>query len=123
MKMQEQILQKILEDLQATEDLVLEHVPEVIQQALRYEKISTFLCALLMMCLFSVAICFGYYFWKHPTLDKYDSRDMTSIMGVIMPLAFSPLFFTQFCGSVDKLVKIYTAPKYFLIQLFLHMKQ
>lgn len=120
--MQEQIIQKILGYLQATEDFVLENLPEVIQQTLKYEKISTLLSAFLMLCLFSGTVSIAFYFWKKPTLDKYGFNDMASIMGVIMPLAFAPLFFAQCCSSVDKLVKIYITPKYFLIELFMHMR-
>jgi hypothetical protein len=121
--MNEKILQKLLDYLQNTEDFVLEEVPEIIQQALKYEKISSHLNAGLMIILLSLAITIGYHFWKYPTLDKYGSREMGSFLGAFIPLIIAPLFFVQFCYSIDKLVKIYIAPKYFLITLVSSIKQ
>lgn len=121
--MNEQILQKLLDHLQSTDDVILEQVPEIIQQALKYEKISSYLSASLIMLLLTLVICVGYYFWKHPTLDKYGSREIGSFLGILIPCFVTPLLFVQFCYSIDKLVQIYIAPKYFLINLVTNMKQ
>ena len=120
--MKDQILQKLLEYLQNTEDFVLEQVPELVQQALKYEKISSYLNSGLMILLLNIAIYLGYYFWKHPVLDKYGSREFGSILCTLIPCIASLLFFIQLCYSVDTLIKIYIAPKYFLICLILDMK-
>ena len=119
--MKEQILQKLIEYIQNTGDFVLEQAPEVIQQALSYEKIAAYLITALMLLLLSTAIFAGYYFWKHPVLDACGSRNAGSFLGVLIPCTVSPLLFVQLCYSIDKLVKIYIAPKYFLIQLLMNM--
>lgn len=120
--MNDQILQKLLEYLQNTEDFVMEQIPDIVLQALKYEKISSYLSASLMMVLLTIAIVVCYYFWKHPTLDKYASRDVVSFLGVLIPGIISPILFVQLCSSIDKLVKIQLAPKYFLVQLLAQMK-
>jgi uncharacterized membrane protein YhdT len=118
----EEISQKLLEYLQNTEEFVLDQVPEVIQQVLKYEKISSYLSAGLMILLLSIAICIGFYFWRHPTLDKYGSREFLSFMPIVSCIAI-PILFVQLCYSVDKLVKIYIAPKYFLISLISSLRK
>jgi hypothetical protein len=117
-----QIWQKLIEHIENTKDFVLEQAPDIIQQALKYEKISSYLTAALMLLLLCAAISIGYYFWKYPSLDKYGSRELGSFLGIFIPCIASPLFLVQFCYSIDKLVKIYLAPKYFLINLIMSMK-
>lgn len=46
--MKEEVVEKILEYLNETQDFVLEQLPQVIQQALRYEKVAAFVLATLM---------------------------------------------------------------------------
>lgn len=120
--MQEQLIQKILDYLEQTEDFVLEQAPDVILQVLRYERITSILGAIFLCVLFFVALIAGYYFWKYPTVDKYGSRETSSVMGVMIPCVFLPFLLIQVCLTVDKLIKLYTAPKFFLIELFLSMK-
>lgn len=121
--MKDQILQKLLDYLESTHDLVLEQVPEVILQALRYEKVSSYATAGLMLGLLAAAISLGYRFWKHPDLDRHGSRETLSFMVPMVSMIALPLFFVQLCMSVDKLIKIYLAPKYFLIQLLVGVKE
>jgi len=120
--MQDQIIQKILDYLEQTEDFVLEHLPDVIVQALRYERIISVLGVILLSFLFSCAVYVGYHCWTNPRLDKYGSWETISVLGVIIPCSFAPLLLVQLCFAVDKLIKIYVAPKYFLVQLFLSIK-
>lgn len=121
--MNEKISEKLLEYLQRTEDFVLEQSPEILKEALRYERIRSFISVLLMAVLFVSALSAAWYFWKHPTLDKYESRDTISFLGVLIPICLSPLFFVQLCSSVDSLIKIYVAPKYFLISLIMSLNK
>jgi small-conductance mechanosensitive channel len=120
--MKEEVVEKILEYLNETQDFVLEQLPQVIQQALRYEKVAAFVLATLMLVLLTLAIFVFYYSLQHPGLDKYGSRSTASVLGMFLPGALSAFLFIQFCVSADRLIKIYLAPKYFLIQLILSMK-
>lgn len=113
----EQMIQKLIEYMESSKDFLLEQSPELIQQALRYEKASAYFSSALMAILLCAAVSIGYYFWKNPTLDKYGSREMGSFLGAFIPLIITPMFFVQLCYSVDKLLKLYIAPKYFLITL------
>jgi len=121
--MQEQIVQKILEYLEQTEDFFLEQAPEVILQALRYEQIISILGAVIFLLLASGTVVVGYHFWVNPKIDQYGSRDFISSMGVMIPCIVSPLLVVQLCISIDKLIKVYFAPKFFLLQLFLTMQK
>lgn len=127
MHMQEQskdhIYQELLKHMESTKDFVLEQAPEVIQQALKYEKIAAFVSAALMTVLLVIALGVAYYFWKNPMFDKYGSREMHSLLGIFIPILISPLFFVQFCMAIDILIKIHVAPKYFLINLILDLKK
>lgn len=115
--MKEEILKKLLEYIQASGDFILEQAPDIIKQALAYEKISTWFCTILMFVLVTIGLSVAYYFWKHPKFDSYNSRTISSFFGVMIPSIVVPLLFIQFCSCVDTLIKIYIAPKYFLIQL------
>jgi hypothetical protein len=120
--MKEDIVEKLLEYLQNTQDFVLEQVPQVIQQALRYEKISAYMVAIIMSALLLAAAIIFCYFWKNPSLDVHGCRKISSVMGMYIPGAISAIVFIQLCVSIDRLIEIYIAPKYFLIQLFMNMK-
>ena len=118
----DQVWETLLQYLQNTKDFVLEQAPDVLQQALRYEKVSTWFSITTSAMLLVVAFATAWYFWKHPNLDKYGSREFPSILGVVIPLCvFMPLLGSFYC-SVDRIIKIYVAPKYFLISLIMNLK-
>jgi hypothetical protein len=117
-----QIWEKLFGYVEDTKDFVLEQAPEIVQQVLQYEKTSAYLTSFLMLGLMAVAISFGYHFWKYPTLDKYGSREFLSFMVPIISLMVIAPLFIQFCIDIDKLMKIYIAPKYFLIELLLSVR-
>ena len=118
----EMIQQKLLEYLENSHDFILDEMPEVIQQALTYERLSALFTAVLMFVLIITACTVFYYCWMNPSLDKYGSRNMSNVMGMVIPGSFMGLFTVTFCSSFDKLLKIYIAPKYYLIQLFVDIK-
>lgn len=118
--MKEQILQKLIEYLQSTQDFVLQQTPEVIQQALRYHYLSNLIGCIICSFLIIFLIILFYYTYMNPTNDKYDNRDMLSFMICVM----SPIFTLISCISLfhysDNLIKISCAPKYFLLELFMN---
>jgi hypothetical protein len=118
--MKDQILEKLLEYLQSTQDFVLKESPEVIQQALRYHYLSNVI--LLISCCVAIVLlsCVFYYFYTHPNLDKHESRDMLSTIGCAMSPFFIIMLTASFLHYSDNLIKISYAPKYFLIQLFMN---
>lgn len=120
--MKQEILEKLLEYLNETQDFVLEQVPQVIQQAIRYEKISAILIGSLMLLLLLVAGFVFFHAWRYPNFDSHGSRATSSVASMLISGMPSPILFVQLCYSIDRLIKIYLAPKYFLIQLFMDMK-
>jgi len=117
-----QVWQYLIEYIEHTKDFMLEQAPEVIQEVLRYEKIAASLNAITMVILLIVALGAANYFWKHPEFDKYGSRDCISTFGILIPLVAVVPCFVQLFLSIDKLIKIGVAPKYFLMSLILSMK-
>lgn len=117
--MKEQILQKLIDYLQKTEDFMLSECPMVIQEALKYHYISSLVGMISCFFLACLSCYVFYYFYTNPTFDKYESRELSCMM----PLFFSgPIAFMSFlgmCVNVDTFIKISVAPKYFLISLFL----
>lgn len=120
---QVQVWQKLIEYMESTGDFLLEQAPDLIQQVLRYEKIAALVSTITAVTLLAIALSFAYYFWNYPGLDKHGSRDFPSILGLMLPLAaFLPLLILLMC-SVDKIIKICVAPKFFLIELFLKISK
>ena len=93
------------------------------QQALKYEIVSSYLRVVIMILLISLATCVAYYFWKNRSLDKFGSMEVSSFLGIFIPCLATPAFFLQLCYLIDKLLKIYIAPKFFLIGLVSSMKE
>jgi hypothetical protein len=120
--MDAQIAQKALDYLQNDDEFALKRLPIVVQQALRHEKTSSFLVGGLMLSLLIIGVRVVYYYWCYPTLNQYGSRELDSILGIIVPSIASVFFFVQLCSAVDSLVKMYTAPKYFIMRLVQRMK-
>lgn len=120
---QDQVWYELIEHIENTKDFVLEQAPDIIQQALKYERFSASFNAGVMAILLAASLGTAYYFWKHPTLDKYDSRDFLSVFGVFIPLIAAVPFFAQLYISIDNLIKINIAPKYFLINLIIGLKK
>lgn len=121
--MNEKITEKLLQYLQSTEDFILEHAPDTIMQIFKYEKISTIYQLALMIVLLFIFSILGIYIYNNPSLDKYGSREAPSFLIPLICTFVSPIFFVQTCFLIDRLVKMYMAPKYFLIEMVLNLKK
>jgi hypothetical protein len=121
-QMQEKILETLINYLQNTESFVIEQMPEIISQTLKYEKMSCIMGLSTSIFFMILAVSIGCYFLINPTLESYGNRSMASFMGACLPLTLSLMLLTPVCAYIDKLVKINLAPKYFLIKLFMEMK-
>lgn len=120
--MQDKLIDKLVEYLQNSQDFMLEQMPEIIRQALTYEKMSAYFTAGLMLLLFVIGVSTAIYIWKRPKLESDGRWSGPSIFALLVSLMFSPMFFVTLCINIDKLLKIYIAPKYYLIQLFANMQ-
>lgn len=119
--MNEELLKRLLEFFQNAEEFLEATAPEVAWQILKYEKISSFATAGLMLILLAIVITCGYHTWKNPSIDKYGAWTSCSSMVMMISCVTAPFFFISFCYSVEKLIELYLAPKYFLIKLFVKM--
>lgn len=111
--MKDEIAQKLLDYLDATKDLVLEQAPDIFQQIIRYETISTIYGIVIFSTILLGIICASIYMYRNPSGDKYSGYNLTRCM---IPIIFIPIFFIQLLFSVDALIKIKVAPKYYIIQ-------
>ena len=118
--MKDQILEKLLEYLQNTQDFVLKETPEVIQEALRYHYLSNAISCFVYSVLIISLISIFYYSYTHAILDKYEHRDMLSTMICGMTPIFLIILGISLFHYSDNLIKICCAPKYFLIELFMN---
>lgn len=121
--MQDKLIEKLIEYLENSQDFMLEQMPEIIQQALAYNKVSAMCGTGIMLGLLVAALFTAFYSWKRPALDVDGSRSSFSAISLIGSIAAIPMIFSGLWINIDKLLKIYIAPKYYLIQLFINMKQ
>ncbi len=116
------IQQKLIDYLEGTHDFLLEQAPEVIQQVLRYETISSITCCIFLVASLVVVTAIMYYNWKHPVLDTYKSRTPSNVLGLFLPAVLLAGLFPSAVFTVNKLIMLWVAPKYFLIQLLVEHK-
>lgn len=120
--MKEEITQKILSYIDGTKDFVLAELPEVIQQALKYEKISAIFWVVLLSIFIPFLITFAYYSYKHPILTKYDNWEAISCIKVVIPCFLLIPATVGYIANILDLIKICVAPKYYLISFILKTK-
>ena len=116
--MDEEIKQKILSYLEGTKDFVLDQAPDVIQQALRYHYLSSLICSLFFTFLFVLCSVVALYNFANPKLTKYDTWEIQTFLFTFIPSMICLLSLICICTNIDTLIKVTTAPKYFLITLF-----
>lgn len=120
--MKEQIIDKLIQYIEQSKDFILDQAPEVLLQTLRYQKTSNWFGMFISLLMIIILISIAFYIFMNPKFDKYDSRDFFSVFGVLVPSLISIPFFCAFLSCTDTLMKLYLAPKYFLLEHFLKMK-
>lgn len=116
--MNEELTKKILEYIETTENFLSKEIPEVIQQALRYQKVSSMLCAFLSFFIAILCIRILIYFHFNPKIDKYDCMALDRSL-ITMGCCFTCfLMIVVFCSNIDNLLQLFLCPKFYLIKLF-----
>lgn len=109
---------KIFQYLESSKEFVLSEAPSLAQETLRYHwslnLISLFASLLVAFSLLSFSI----WVYRNPTLESYGARDLFSVFGVVFPSLFSIVAFIICFDSARAFIKIYLAPKLFLIHCF-----
>lgn len=119
--MNEDLAKKILDYLQKTEDFALEHLPDVVLQALRYHTLMNWLFCISMTVLILVSASLAFYFYRYPGFDSSGHRTFPSFFVPFGGAALSIIFFALLCQSIDTLIQMYMAPKYYLMILIKSM--
>lgn len=120
--MDDRLTEKALEYLRNIESFVDSEAPEVIQQTLRYKTISTY-CGLIFV-ITGIVVCLSvlFYSFYYPKYDKYDHLELISVLTRIIPISLLILFIGGFLSELDTLMKLYIAPKLFLIEYFTNLR-
>jgi hypothetical protein len=121
-EVKDQLLQKLLEYVEASKDFFIDQSPEVVQQIFTYHLYATWLEFLGCLTFVILLLSINLYCVFCPNLDKYGNREFISFFGSYMPFLISIPFILGSYACVDKFLKIYMAPKYFLISLIMNMK-
>ena len=119
--MKDELSKKLLEYVENTKDFLLEQCPDVLQQAMCYEKINSIIKAVLFFVLFWTCIGTIYYAWKYPALDKYESRSIMNVETLIVACIFIIPCGICCLEYVMDLIKMYVAPKVYMIELIKSM--
>lgn len=117
--MDERLTEKVLEYLKDAGDFVISEAPVIVQQTLKYELISTWTGMGINFLILVICLSFLYYFMFYPKYDKYESLAFGTMMGRLVTSYISAVVFVFLIKEMDKLIKLYTAPKLFLIQYFI----
>lgn len=120
--MTDEIIKQLLEYINQSKDFVLEQAPDLINEILTYEKYSSIYQIIIF---FSVLIISLSYFYNQFPLerDKFDFVKTEYLFKACISGFITFVCTGATISNLIKLVKIYTAPKYFLIEFILNLKK
>jgi hypothetical protein len=121
--MKEEVINQLIEYMEQSKDFILQEAPDIIREMFLYEKISAW-CGFIfcVFCFFSCISVF-IYSWYYPSLDNYGCLKTETFMPRLFSTVLSFLAFIGLISNLDTLIKIYFAPKYFIIKIILGWKQ
>lgn len=120
--MSEELINRLFEYLQKTEGFIYEQAPDFIQQLLTYKRLSTIIDVVLLSLIGSVALFFSLYCIFNPWLDKYGERNIGSQLCCFLPFFLVFICFGQVLCDITTLIKLYFAPKVYLLEYFRSLK-
>ena len=115
--MNEKICEQILEYMKGTGDFILQEMPDVVQQTLKYHYFSSIFTLCVAIPIFIAAVFFLFFFLFNIKLDKYDNWTSMTFGCIWTSVLISILSFMFTVSAIDNLIKISYAPKYFIISL------
>lgn len=121
--MKEEILNELLLYMNETKDFILQQSPEVIQQMFLYYKINNWIGVAFGSLLSAIALGVFIYSWIKPVYDEpYKDLSLLTFLCRVASTVVLLICFVTTVESVDGLIKLYFAPKFFIIQKILTMK-
>lgn len=121
--MNEKIVEALLKYMNETKDFILSESPELIREILEYEKYLCIFCLSIFIPILLICMFFIFFNWMYPSLDKYGSISSKSFLGMMIPGVISLISFGILIDAYTGLIKIRTAPKYFIIQKIIKLKE
>lgn len=120
--MEEQVWQHLIDYLEKVENFTSEQLPDLIFQILTYEKIMAITSIVVATLVIFMLARIGYTYWKDPKRDSFGCRTGEAFIGIWVSCSLSFILIGLLCSSVTSLIKLYVAPKFYLLQFFVNMK-
>ena len=115
--MKDQLIEKIIHYMETTGDFVLEQAPEICQEILNYSKFSSILCLSITGSIVIFSIFFFIYSYCNRTMGDYGSLSGESFFKMLFSGAIAMILLGPCVASIDNLIKINVAPKYYILQI------
>ena len=120
--MSENVLEKAAEYIKTAQDFAIQNLPQIVQEAFRYEKTHTWIQAILILVLFFSALTIGYYYFRNPNVDKDgDWTAASSLRVFVCCIAMVPILVSLWVVT-ENLLKIYFCQKLFLLEIISKIK-
>jgi ABC-type dipeptide/oligopeptide/nickel transport system permease component len=119
--MNEKITEQLLEYMNSTKDFILTESPELIREILHYEKWSCIFALSILVPVFIGCLSITIYNWIYPQYEGNNFRTLGSMFGMLIPGVISFICFMMLMETGNCLIKINTAPKYFIIQKIMNL--
>lgn len=121
--MNEKIIEQLIEYMNVTKDFVLAESPELIREILAYEKYLSIFCLCVFIPLLLICLGIFIYTWINPVYEEYGSLAFKSILPLFICGGISVISFGIIIEAATGLIKINTAPKYFIIKKIVNLKE
>ena len=123
MEFKEEILEKILDYVQRTEDFALEQIPQVLVEMIKYYRISSICESIMMVIIMTITAILSYTCIKSPKRDDFGDKLTPNVLAPIFLGFIFFICFIIFCVSMDTLIMSYSAPKFFIIKTLTNLKR
>lgn len=116
---QKEIVTKMFEYIDSSKDFMLEQAPEVFQQIIRYEYISS-ICGVVTCSILLICAGITLFTWlKNPNVDRFDYWTDGTFAVVLISATVVVITGIGLIVNVSDLIKINVAPKYYIISKLL----
>jgi hypothetical protein len=118
--MEQKLAEELIVWLQSSRQFITKQSPEVIQELIRWAWVSNIVQLMLAMVFVAVTVALilkGVQASKKDPYD-YESRAVFLLMASGLPGIISLI---MICDSVSTLIKVYTAPKLYVLQQLSHL--
>lgn len=121
--MNEKIADELLKYMNDSKDFLIQECPEVFSQIISYERSLCIFCLCIFLPLFLMCLGVFIYYWKNPEYESWGSLTLRTLFPMFICGGLSFISFIFCFEAFTGLMKINTAPKYFIIQKIMNFKK